>query len=44
MQIANLTSQFEHEMNLASKNIDNLEKLGKESKEQLTLSQNNFQV
>ena len=42
MQIANLTSQFEHEMNLASKNIENLEKLNKESKEQLTLSQNNY--
>ena len=33
MQLANLTSQFEHEMNLSSKNTEILEKLIKESKE-----------
>ena len=33
MQLANLTSQFEHEMNLYSKNTEILEKLIKESKE-----------
>ena len=42
MQLANLTSQYEHEMNLSSKNTDILEKLIKESKEQLTISQNKF--
>jgi len=42
MQIANMSAQYEHELDMKIKNQESLEKMYKETKEQLTLLQNSF--